>query len=936
MYNLDIHVKPQKIKLYISNPQQKKIGALNEAYQIKQTLKLGNINTLEFSIPYQIEKDHELIDNPNINKIKHRFYIKAKIGLLEEWYIITEISEEMDGDKDVMHVVTKSIGYELQDKLIRGLERESQNAKMILDIVLGETLWSVGDIDTKFLGLYRRFDFTSSTVLECVFQIAETFGAIIIWDTIQRKIHLKEPANIGQNLGLKINYGKYLKSMNKQEKADEGCVTRFRAFGEDELSFHTVNPTGQNYIENFAYFIYPFERDENRNVIQESDYMSNELCHALLDYKILLDSKEPIDKIGEYGTSPTQIIITNHGLVTGDYIINKTRENAKRKVTVINANTLQVDAVENQNEDDEFELYFTGTFGKLLFRKEEQQAILTTKQNELDALETELAIIQDSLDAKKALGQSTTQLEADKSAKLTQISSKEAEVNSQQAVIDGIDDEIATFRSQISVENNFTFEQIKERNKYIIEREWSDTNYIDAKDLYDEAKVRFEEIISPALTLDLDIVNFLEILEAQKDWGKLNLGDTIHIRYDRIHVNVKAKITEVTFDYEDGNVNIVIANINKINDDEALAKLINQSMSTSTTVDMSKYKWNKTEENTTAIEDLVNNIWDANERTIRAGVNESVEIGRRGITIKDPTDPSKMLIAQHGILAISNSGGADWKHAITADGIVAENIYGKLGAFVQVRADQIILGDNGEGLSDDIIDGDKFVQVNKNYNSTYITQDGILVKNGTGDTSVQLGEYEAGKYGLKIKGASGNTVIDQGGILQTWQEGEEDNADGNFPLTLDVYIPNETISVRQAVLRLKMKPFRANSKSVGLTARALGATATAYAGVEFVSFYGGGGYVREDGHAHAIDVGVSFANIYVDYGIHEEGAQTSSIGIKVNGVDRTTELGGTITADKDNINIQPYLQKGWNSIELTATSRIRLSGKIFVQCFMST
>ena len=59
------------------------------------------------------------------------------------------------------------------------------------------------------------------------------------------------------------------------------------------MSIQEVNITGQNYIEDFSYYMYPFERDENRNVLKHSAYgMSDDLCHAILDYNELLISKQ--------------------------------------------------------------------------------------------------------------------------------------------------------------------------------------------------------------------------------------------------------------------------------------------------------------------------------------------------------------------------------------------------------------------------------------------------------------------------------------------------------------------------------------------------------------------------------------------------------------------------------------------------------------------
>lgn len=64
-------------------------------------------------------------------------------------------------------------------------------------------------------------------------------------------------------------------------------------------------------------------------------------------------------------TSSTSLVITAHGLVDGDTIINVTRSNARRTVTVVDENTLTVDTVTSQTAGDtisipKFKYYYVG------------------------------------------------------------------------------------------------------------------------------------------------------------------------------------------------------------------------------------------------------------------------------------------------------------------------------------------------------------------------------------------------------------------------------------------------------------------------------------------------------------------------------------------------------------------------------------------------
>jgi phage minor structural protein len=288
--DIDLSLTPEKIDLSLCLPNGTIIAKLNEVYDQKHTIKLGDLNELEFTVPPFINRNNIQIDNPNITKVRDRYLVKLTKGTDVENYIINKINEVADSDKDVKQVRCMSLGYELRDKMLRAYTATSYNCTSVLTEVLSDTIWNIGIIDAIFDLKFRSFDFSSTTVLDAVMQIATTFGAIIIWDTVNREIDFYQPANVGLDKGLTISYGKYLKDMNVEVNPDEMC-TRLKCYGAEGLSIQDVNPTGANYIEDFTYFLYPFTRDIDKNVLTHSDYMSDSLCQAILDYNDLVTLK---------------------------------------------------------------------------------------------------------------------------------------------------------------------------------------------------------------------------------------------------------------------------------------------------------------------------------------------------------------------------------------------------------------------------------------------------------------------------------------------------------------------------------------------------------------------------------------------------------------------------------------------------------------------
>jgi phage minor structural protein len=638
--DIDKSLKPKRPSLFLCKPDRTPIIKIKHIYNLKYNKQLGRINTLEFIIPPTYDDLGEKKDNPLFNLVKQRYLIQMKLDGSKEWFVITEI-EDSANDKDEKHIIAKSLNYELADKKIRDYKVTSYNAQQVLNDILSETLWTTNIIETEFLNKYRSFDEVETTVLDFVFKVAEKFNALVLFDTDKQTIDLVNPDNIGTD-GLTLSYGKYLKSLNHNTNSHE-MVTRLYVYGKDRLSINRVNPTGSSYIEDFSYFMYPFEMDDQGNVIKSSEYMSDDLCIALINYNNLLETKQ-------------------------------------------------------------------GEFDTYLSQKEAYQSDLLVKESELADLNIELATIEDSLDIAKANGDDTTSLESDRANKIDEINAKQAEIDAINSDIADVDSQIAALKSEIDPINNFTSDQLLELNRFIIEDDWVDENFDNDKELYEAAKKKLEEYKKPKANLTFDIVNFLDVVECQQDWDKLSLGDTIRVKYDRFNIDVKAKITEINFDYDSHQISLSISNIEN-NEKEKFISNLYKSISTSKKVDYSKVKWDDSVNKTTELEQLLNDTWDAAKRRIVAGANESVDISRRGIIVKNPNFPDDILIVQSGVLALSKDGGVNWQTAITPDGVIAERLLGRIIAGTNLT----IENENGKFTFDSngaVIDGASLTIVN--------------------------------------------------------------------------------------------------------------------------------------------------------------------------------------------------------------------------------
>ena len=370
---------------------------------------------------------------------------------------------------------------------------------------------------------------------------------------------------------------------------------------------------------------------------------------------------------------------------------------------------------------------------------------------------------------------------------------------------------------------------------------------------------------------------------------------------------------------------------------------------------------------------------------LKAGNPYKLPAGYYSFNAPIDENPTKVIYMGAGMMAIANKkkndGTWDWQTFGTGDGLLAETIIGTLGEFARVNANQI-------NVSDDFATtalGKKVVVQDTLYNNVKITgAKGIQVLDAQSRERVQLGNWAYGRYGLKLTDPSGNrTILDDQGMLQSWQDGRCDNIDDGHPLNLRLYIPQETARIYTAKLRLYIEKYRAFSK--GMRGGGYKSSTTGGGGYKAVRDTSGGGggtttdtgssginvnwveahtygpsagashyhtFDRVDSHQHRITLNDHYHSVSFDipdhyhpftvdshehellFGIYEEWNYADRLEVYINGIDRTAAIAGSgyITGNESDMDIAAYISKGWNTISIRARSRARVDATVFLQC----
>ncbi|WP_341302238.1 phage tail protein [Lysinibacillus sp. FSL H8-0500] len=609
---INYNLKPDDARIFLCRPDKKTIARIGEAYDILYNTKVSILNEISFKIPTTLIEDGVPVDNKNIDKIKNRYLFKLKYGHITEYFLLNESNKAYSDDEYIQYSAL-SLGIQLSDKNIRNFEVVSKTLSQITTEILSSvnTIWKLGYVDSYFEEIYRSYEVASNNILEIIYDLAKLWNALIVWDSIKCEIHFYRPENIGKDKGFYIRDGKYLESFNLAINTID-TITRLKVYGQDGLSIHRLNPTGQSYLEDYRYYLYPFKR-ENGLVVSHSKYLTDSLCMALEDYQALVES------LSEKFTNLTTMVTT-------------------------------------------------------------QNSIIQTEEQKLSALNTQRIVIEDELDLSNASFQSSTLNHQDiiqrLEAKRLEISNQEAFIRSLNYQLSDYENDLNDLREKLARENNFTVEQLAELSNFEIEKEYINDSIIDDEDLMEEGQEVFRTYLEPKIKLDMNLIDFLSIVECQNDWDKLGLGDIVRVRYDRLQVDIKAKITEIAHNFENESISVVIEN--EFDEENNWLEQLNKAGNTSTIVQMDKWKWNLSEKNNGAINDIINNKWDALKNAVMAGYNQKIEISERGIIVRDLEDPLSWLVIQNGFLAITNDNGESWKHAISKDGIFGERIFGKI------------------------------------------------------------------------------------------------------------------------------------------------------------------------------------------------------------------------------------------------------------------
>ena len=698
-------------KLWLAKPNKTVIQRINGIENLSGNFNFMNQTTLSFNINSHLfdEMIQEQRKNPVIPKIRNKYLIKFEYNGQEDWLVIND-KTNLAQEKDFITVNAEYIGSELNTKRIGDIEEIGTTIGSLMNKFLSTSAlnWSVKYIDPKLASIKREYNLTDASVSTLLEAISTQTDAVVVFHNKDRQLSFIHRDNAGKFRGLKVKETTYLKSFRDQEVSSD-LITRLVLFGNEGLTINGINPAGTSYIEDFSYYMKPFERDSRRNVIRHSDYMSDELCHALLDYQEYFNTKKDeyenlsedynklIKEQLEEDLKLSEISATLRNLEERNEILKPRGAYTEKQIrgnTGFSAlhNTYYIMVVKNE-----------GSLARVTFGDEEQLIMpneyayfkmKTPPKNKSDVGESHLSYTLKVTSANPNLvaGFSTSSEEDFREEDVKELDKKYNVFKyrelyaTQYPIVVAVNKKLEEYNQNrknindsLSAQNFFTKELLEEREQFVNWGVWREENHTDAKALLEDGMKQLKEKNNVVRTTSVDIVDFIQSLapEDRKNWSKLKAGDKIRFSSDTYDADLEAFISDLSINFDSHEVTLTLSDVIDLHDkSRGVANQLASFMSTANQVNLQKSMIDENAGKTNKVIALLEAEWDANKKRILAG-NETVDIGSHGIKIVSPTHPNEMLMAVAGVIAISDDYGETFKQAINTRGVVAERLIGK-------------------------------------------------------------------------------------------------------------------------------------------------------------------------------------------------------------------------------------------------------------------
>jgi hypothetical protein len=458
----------------------------------------------------------------------------------------------------------------------RNISDNIDNNTLTDDGLLYNTDFTIGTIDPIVAAKYRsNLEFNNTTVYQAIRDIAESFDAIAVFDTIAKTVSFyPENATTWPNNGLILKYGTYLKNISNDIDASK-IVTAAKAVGKDNSGIELITPDGNDYWEDFSYYLDEFYIDKDKSLTdlynEGFDFtLENNpstgayylgISYPDSDDTSSFDSRwmdaAEAKKLAKWQFNRDFL----HNVLLGEFLPSNVDGSIGIDLTPMNRfydlYNLRSEAINDYVQSDRVlserkaEYFRYKNFYDFYEKRVTTQVALTGSPNPTD---------QQRYVYYKGLWEFAQ----------TQVTAQETIVENKRLAIftttvaNSIGDKLNEVRSALNKSTVFSVD-LNKLKSFIKESVVTDSKLDNDFDLLEAVITHVNENKIPRITLNVGIVNILAAQESYDDWNKLRVGDLVNVYFPEFNINEEIQIREVAIDFEQHTASLVIASVRTYN-----------------------------------------------------------------------------------------------------------------------------------------------------------------------------------------------------------------------------------------------------------------------------------------------------------------------------------------------------------------------------------
>lgn len=254
---------PERPILRLQTLYGKTLGVITNAYNLEIEINYSSLSEISFDVARWVDG----VENPIYDQLAgFKLIYTDALGI----YVLQRPETTGDGMSEVKHITGYSLEQLREGKLLyleegtynfwNPVDRENTILQRILELfpqkkTEGDNGWSVGEVDPKFIGMYRTFDSYNQDVIQfCYNDASEKFQCVFVFDVYEKTINVYDANESRGTLPIYLGYENLVKETKVTELSDE-IVTKLHVYGDDGLTITACNPLGTDYIIDLSHYV---------------------------------------------------------------------------------------------------------------------------------------------------------------------------------------------------------------------------------------------------------------------------------------------------------------------------------------------------------------------------------------------------------------------------------------------------------------------------------------------------------------------------------------------------------------------------------------------------------------------------------------------------------------------------------------------------------